>query len=112
MRILQVNKFFYPKGGSETYFLNLCDLLAQHGHEIIHFAMQSAKNRKSPYSQYFPSSLDIESPRLGVGAITAIPRSIWSQEAAQKLEKLILEQKPEIAHLHNIDRHLTPSIIP
>ena len=33
MRVLIINKFLYPNGGSETYIFKLGEALEQHGHE-------------------------------------------------------------------------------
>ena len=35
MKILQVNKFLYPKGGAETYVLKLGKILEDHGEKEI-----------------------------------------------------------------------------
>ena len=43
MKILMVNKFFYIKGGSETYYFALKRLLEEHGHTVIDFSMQDEK---------------------------------------------------------------------
>ena len=53
MKILMINKFFYIKGGSETYYFNLKKLLENNGHTVIDFSMQDKKNLYSPYSKYF-----------------------------------------------------------
>jgi len=112
MRILQINKFFYPKGGSETYYFSLCNLLEKHKHDVVHFSMQDNKNENSPYKDYFVSHLNITKPQVNLSSIGQISRLIWSNEAQKKLEQLLTKEKIDIAHLHNIDRHLTPSIIP
>jgi glycosyltransferase involved in cell wall biosynthesis len=38
-------------------------------------------------------------------------RFIYNKEAAEKLEILLEQEKPDIAHLHNISHQLTPSIL-
>jgi len=111
MKILQVNKFFYRKGGSETYYFDLISLLNSKGHTIIPFSMQDSKNESSAFQEYFVKNLNLTNPSL-LNLISKIPQAVYSQEAAEKLEKLITAEKPDIAHLHNIDRHITPSIIP
>mgnify|MGYP000440050797 CR=1 FL=1 len=37
MRVLIINKFLYPNGGSETYIFKLGEALEQHGHEVQYF---------------------------------------------------------------------------
>ena len=45
--ILQANKFFFEKGGSERYMFALCDALTGRGHELLHFSMAHPDNRPS-----------------------------------------------------------------
>ena len=45
MKILMVNKFLYPRGGSESYMLKLGDELRAQGHEVEYFGM-------GPYNSY------------------------------------------------------------
>jgi len=59
MKILQVNKFYYPHRGADKYFLFLEKLLKSHGHEVRVFAMSSAKNLESPDAPYFAEEIDL-----------------------------------------------------
>ncbi len=58
MRILLVNKFFYHKGGAETYFFALAEGLQALGHEVAFFSMQHPENEPSYWSKYFVSEKD------------------------------------------------------
>ena len=40
MKVLIINKFLYPNGGSETYIFKLGEALEQHGHEVQYFGME------------------------------------------------------------------------
>ena len=40
MKVLIVNKFLYPNGGSETYIFKLGEVLEQHGLEVQYFGME------------------------------------------------------------------------
>ena len=40
MRILMINKFLYPNGGSETYIFKLGNYLKSQGHEVQYFGME------------------------------------------------------------------------
>ena len=44
MKILMVNKFLYPRGGSESYMLKLSEELKLQGHEVEYFGMLDAQN--------------------------------------------------------------------
>ena len=43
MRILMINKFLYPNGGSETYIFKLGNYLESQGHEVQYFGMENKK---------------------------------------------------------------------
>lgn len=114
MRILQINKFFWRAGGADTYMFDLSALLAAQGHEVIHFAMQDARNLASPQSEYFASPLDYKA--LGpLGALRKAPRilggTIYSFDARNRLSALLRDARPDVAHLHLIDHHLSPSVL-
>lgn len=111
MKILMVNKFYYIKGGSETYYFALKQLLESKGHEVIDFSMQDDKNFDSPYAEYFVSAVDYNG-KMGLGQqLKAAANIIYSVEAKKKLEKLIQKTKPDIAHLHIFQHQLSPSIL-
>ena len=44
MKILMVNKFLYPRGGSESYMLKLGEELENQGHQVEYFGMYDEKN--------------------------------------------------------------------
>lgn len=111
MRILQINKFLYRRGGAEIHMLDLCELLKKHGHEVIHFSTSDPQNEFSPHSQYFIPSIDLRMAGGFLNQIKTFGHILYSTLAAKKIEKLIKETKPDIAHLHNIYRHLSPSIL-
>src|SRR5574344_1036439 len=58
MKILQVNKFNYRRGGAEKYFLDITAALEDAGHELAVFSMNHPSNRPSPWTKYFVSNLD------------------------------------------------------
>ena len=49
MKILFVNKFLYPRGGAETYFLKIGEELTRRGHEVEYFGMYDEKNTVFAY---------------------------------------------------------------
>jgi len=109
MRILQINKFFYLRGGSEQYFFNLIKLLTAQHHQVIPFSMQHPLNLDSAYAKYFIPQIDFQAAS---SRLQAAGKFIKNKQAAERLEKLIMATKPQIAHLHNIAHQLTPAIIP
>lgn len=107
MKILQINKFFYLKGGSERYFFDLSRAQEKAGHEVIHFSMQDEKNLESPYSDFFIKPIDFTSKKT----IRKAGHYVYSLEAVEMVKRLVKKTKPDVAHLHNIAHQLTPSII-
>jgi glycosyltransferase involved in cell wall biosynthesis len=116
MRVLQVNKFLYPVGGSETALFETSRLLQSHGHEVVSFGMQDERNLSETPSKQLVSRIDL---RVG-GGITEILRPrrlleagrlLHSREAAGKIDALIEATRPDVAHLHNIYHQLSPSIL-
>jgi glycosyltransferase involved in cell wall biosynthesis len=111
MKVLQINKYFYLKGGAETVFFNTMQLLEQHGHTVIPFSMRDPKNRKTPYDSYFVNY--IEPAQSGFWTkIKHVPSFFYNREAARKLDRLIRDEKPDIAHIHLLFNSLSVSILP
>jgi len=106
MKVLLINKFFYLKGGAERVFFDTKRLLEMHGHETIEFAMQHPENLPSPYAEFFVPEVEFKS--IG-GAIKAY-KNIYSRDAQRRLEALIQQERPDIAHLHNAYFQISPSI--
>ncbi|MBD3244587.1 MAG: glycosyltransferase [Candidatus Moranbacteria bacterium] len=117
LKILQIHKFFRQKGlgGSIGSMFGLIDLLEKNGHPVMVFSSNHNDNRISKYENYFVNSIKIsrqDNPPL-TEKIKLAFQTLSSKEAAQKLEVLIQKEgRPDIAHLHLIAYHLTPSIIP
>ncbi len=112
MRVLLINKFHYLKGGAERAYFDTAHILAENGHEVAFFAMEHPENIATPWSRFFVSQVDYHDAAAGlISKLRTALRIIWNREAAQKLEKLIQEFKPEVAHLHNTYHQLSPSII-
>lgn len=111
MRILLINKFYFPKGGADLHVLQLQKILENHGHEVVVFSMTHPQNWPSPYAKYFVSQTDFSHVRLNWQGLRAAGRMLYSLEAKKKLRQLIADTKPDIAHIHNIYHQLSPSVL-
>lgn len=111
MKILLVNKYFFPKGGSETSFFNTAKILKDHDHQVSFFSMAHPSNIKTLYSKYFVSNVDFEEPASFKKNIKTSARILYSMEAKKKLEELLRQETPDIVHLHNIHHQISPSIL-
>ena len=72
--------------------------------------MKWANNNPSPYSKYFPESK--ETRRGPLKQVKNMINYFYHFEAARKLELLIVDEKPDIAHIHLMWGQITPSIFP
>ncbi len=112
MRVLLINKFHYLKGGAERAYFDTAHILTENGHEVAFFAMKHPENLTTPWQRFFVSQVDYHDERAGLWTkLRAAAHIIWNFEAARNLEALILEWKPDVAHLHNIYHQLSPSIL-
>lgn len=114
MKILMVHKFYYIEGGAERYFFNLSELLQREGHQVIPFAMQHPRNEETPYSSYFVDYFepDKEMAKLGLmNGARAAARVIFNYQAQDRIEALIDEIQPDLAHVHGVYHHLSPSVL-
>ena len=111
MKILMVNKFFYIKGGSETYYFSLKRLLEEHGHTVIDFSMEDPQNFPSEYSKYFVRNVNYQSVSGFWKKLEAAINIVYSREAKRKFEQLVVDTKPDIVHLHIFQHQLSPSIL-
>ena len=116
MKILLVNKFFFPKGGAETVFFQEREFLRRSGHDVVDFSMRHPANIPSPYKDYFIPQIDYRNldPRLFPKILQRIRIAgsfIHNHRAAGNLARLIEKERPQVAHLHNVYHQLTPSII-
>lgn len=59
MKVLQINVYHYRKGGSEAVYFNTSNLLIEHGHTVINFALKWNENIPCSQSMYFPLSKDL-----------------------------------------------------
>lgn len=110
MKILVVNKFYWPKGGSERVLFDLADAYAAAGHDVIPFAMAAPENLPTPWAPRFAPGVRYDEAR-GLGALSAAVRAIYSRPAKRALASLLDDARPDVAHLHNFHHQLSPSIV-
>ncbi|MDR7554844.1 MAG: glycosyltransferase family 4 protein [Armatimonadota bacterium] len=111
MRILMVNKFYHEAGGAERYMLSLSALLERAGHEVIPFAMQDTRNMPTPYARWFSPHVRVRGPLPLRERFWTAVRVVYSADAAKAVARLVRHVRPEVAHVHNIYHHLSPSVL-
>ena len=61
MKVLMVNKFLYPNGGSETYVFRLGKQLQKEGCEVQYFGMKDDRNIVGNNVGSYTSNMDFHS---------------------------------------------------
>lgn len=110
MKILIVNKFLFPKGGSETYIIKLGEELVKQGHEVQYFGMDSPNRCLGNYCNSYVSYIDFNKGSF-LNKFSYLFKTIYSVEARKKIRNVLDDFNPDVVHLNNFTYQLTPSII-
>lgn len=110
MRILMVNKFLYPNGGSETYIFKLGQQLSKMGHEVQYFGMEHKGRCVGNKANAYTTDMDFHGGNR-FSKITYPLKTIYSFESRKKIRLVLEDFKPDVVHLNNFSYQLTPSII-
>lgn len=110
MKILMVNKFLYPNGGSETYIFKLGEHLISKGHEVQYFGMEHEGRCVGNCVEAYTSDMDFHGGNK-LSKLTYPIKTIYSSEARKKIRLVLDEFKPDVVHLNNFNYQLTPSVI-
>ena len=110
MKILMINKFLYPNGGSETYIFKLGAHLQSIGHEVQYFGMEHEGRIVGNRVDAYTSNMDFHGGSKLAKLIYPI-KTIYSWEARKKIRLVLDDFQPDVCHLNNFNYQLTPSII-
>ena len=97
MRVLIINKFLYPNGGSETYIFKLGEALEQHGHEVQYFGMEHEGRCVGNRVNAYTSDMDFHGGSK-LSKLTYPIKTIYSKEARVQLRKVLDDFKPDVCH--------------
>lgn len=108
MKVLQINNFHYPRGGSDRYFLDISRLLCEEGNEIKTFSTINPNN--------VDENLLVIPPVQGTNTeqargIKNVLNFLYSFNTKNKMQEAINKFHPDIAHLHIYYGQLTASIL-
>ena len=109
MKILMVNKFLYPRGGSESYMLSLGECFTRMGHQVEYFGMYDEKNTVGNSAGKYTKNMDFHS--TGWSRFLYPFRILYSVDSKRKIGEVLDRFQPDIVHMNNINFQLTPSII-
>jgi glycosyltransferase involved in cell wall biosynthesis len=112
--VLLLNTYHYLRGGDCTHVFALADLLRSNGHEVRFFGMKHEQNLPCDDSTFWVEEIDFE--RLNrnknvSGAARVLGRTIYSPESRRRLDHMLDSWTPDVAHVHNILGHLSPSVL-
>ncbi len=109
MKVLIVNKFLYPNGGSETYIFEIGKQLEKLGHEVQFFGMEHKGRIVGNNAESYTSDMDFHTGKMS--RLTYPFKILYSFEARRRIRKVLDDMQPDVVHLNNINFQITPSII-
>ncbi len=110
MKVLIINKFLYPNGGSETYIFKLGEVLTAHGHEVQYFGMEHEGRCVGNAVNSYTSDMNFHGGSK-LKKLTYPFKTIYSSEARKKIRLVLEDFQPDVCHLNNFNYQLTPSVI-
>ncbi|HPR73349.1 MAG TPA: glycosyltransferase [Bacteroidales bacterium] len=110
MKILQINKHHFIKGGADKVYFNTISMLEKHGHEVVTFSTLRPENYGSEYSGYFVPFVDNRNKNV-LSNLFQAGHYLYNGNASKNLKRLIEAFSPEIAHLHLFYGDLSSSIL-
>lgn len=110
--LLSINNYYYRRGGAEVVFLEQNKIFEKLGWTVTPFSMKHAKNEATEWQNYFADEIEYHTNHKWPNDFINAFKIIYSWDAKNKLQSLINTIRPDVAHLHNIYHHLSPSILP
>ena len=108
MKVLIVNKFLHPNGGSETYIFKLGEQLQKMGHEVQYFGMEHEGRVVGNRMECYTTDMDFHGG--GLKKLLYPLQIIYSTEAKRKMRRVLNDFWPDVVHFNNINFQLTPSV--
>ncbi len=78
---------------------------------MAYFATNHPKTIPNKWQDYFVSYYELEQKHSLKDKLKIVSRFFYNLEAKRKIRRLINDFQPEVAHVHNIYHHLSPSIL-
>lgn len=109
LKVLIVNKFYYPRGGDCICTINLERLLREHGHITAVYSMDYPENIPTQWSSYFAPQVDFSSG--GIRArLAAVKRIMGLGDINKSFNRILDNFRPDVVHLNNIHSYLSPRL--
>ncbi|MCE4222151.1 glycosyltransferase family 4 protein [Methylobacterium sp. C25] len=111
-RLLSINNYHYRRGGAEVVFLEQNRLFEEIGWDVVPFAMRHPRNLPSRYDRHFVEEIEFGHAYGPLRQLRHAASIIYSRDARARLRDILAEARPDVAHLHNVYHHLSPSFLP
>jgi glycosyltransferase involved in cell wall biosynthesis len=111
VRVIQVNKFHFVKGGAERYYIDLSEALTRAGHAVSHLAMTHPRNLPAGENDRFVAEVDYRGTLSPGAKVRQAWRTIHNAEAVRLAREMAERTRPAVAHLHNVYHQLSPAVI-
>ena len=109
MKVLIVNKFYYPRGGDCICAMMLEEMLRKRGHITAVFAMDYPLNVDSEFKCFFAPQVAFEG---GIAnKLRAAQRIFGGAGVKRAFARMLDAFMPDVVHFHNIHSYLSPIIV-
>lgn len=110
--LLSINTYHYRRGGSDAVFFEHDALFRDLGWDTAVMTMHHPKNIASPWSEFFVDEIEFGHAYGALRKLAMAGKIIYSLEARRKLDRLLARFRPDVAHMHCIYHHISPSVLP
>jgi glycosyltransferase involved in cell wall biosynthesis len=111
MKIILLNNYHYKFGGASAVYLNTANLLEKMGHQVVFFSLLDNNNIATDSQRYFIEK-KVDAKGSVLNKALNFKQYFSNKQSAERIEELIVNEKPDIAHIHLFIGGLTPSILP
>jgi len=109
--ILSINTYNYRRGGSDVVFLEHDAMFRNRAWQTAVMTMHHPDNDASAWSKYFVDEIEFGREYGFLDKLLLAGKVIYSKEARQKLSALLDIFPADVAHLHCIYHHISPSVL-
>lgn len=110
-QLLSINSYHYRRGGSDAVYFDHAALFESQGWRNAFFSMRHACNLPSEWERHFIDELEFGQDYGLLQKLRMAGKVVYSFEAQRRLRGLLAEFRPDVAHLHCIYHHHSPSIL-
>ena len=98
-------------GGSEAVYFRTAEILEKKGQHSIYFSMRHPDNLPCNTAEYFVPYIDLDKCGGTINLLRATGNVLYSIKAKKLLSRLLDRYSVDVAHIHNIQRQMSPSIL-